>query len=383
MALLALSVCTSGCRSFNKEHLSKEEKIKQALAELNDDSCWDRPHSPIICQDIEILVEANVREVIPVLIERLNHSQRNIRIYAIWGLGRLGAKDVIPKIENLLSDKDSGVRVEAIVSLWRLNSQQSTPKIAELLHDEEETVRIKAVEILTKMKAKELIPELVKNLKHPNKYVRESAVLALGELQVKEAIPEILPLLYDKYQIVRDAVAETLRKFGVLDKEIKVVPAPENKDPKYRIAIDVFMLIFSDPKQTEFYFEYIPSDTWVEKISIFQSRIKFGDIKGMSYQVLPGVKWFWGHNAPESWYLYAEAGSTMGHIYTEHLGKSDRLNVFTYGYGIGYAFGENGTGTVSFGLLDGTKGDEIKTSEGESLFGPAKGTLILTAGILF
>ena len=61
----------------------------------------------------------------PSLVERFAHKDREVRMLAIYAVGRMGpaAKDLAPKIEPLLKDDDKGVRSIAELTLRRIGAR--------------------------------------------------------------------------------------------------------------------------------------------------------------------------------------------------------------------------------------------------------------------
>src|SRR5262249_55258081 len=107
----------------------------------------------------------------PALAEALRDKEIvNVRIWAAWGLRRIGAeaKAAVPQLEAALKDESGLVRVEAARALWAIGEQKSAiPALIDLLGHTDPHTRWGAAAALEAIgpKAKAAVPALLKALK--------------------------------------------------------------------------------------------------------------------------------------------------------------------------------------------------------------------------
>jgi hypothetical protein len=186
---------------------------------------------------------------------------------------------------------------------------------------------------------------------------------------------------------VRDAASATLASLGVAENDLKSEVIPESRDNRHVISLDIFGLMVSDGKATGLTYQYIYSDSLALQVGLTEYQSSEADVHGNFYQILPGVKWFWGENAPGGGYLYGEAGYTGGSILIKHLDATDKLNQFIYGLGIGYGWesDQNGVIDVSLGILGSNKVIGWQSVNGDTVLEnyKVKPSLTFTIGYYF
>jgi RNA polymerase sigma-70 factor (ECF subfamily) len=108
---------------------------------------------------------------VPALAEGLKDKEIvNVRIWAAWGLRRLGAeaKAAVPQLEAALQDESGLVRVEVARALWAIEEQKTAiPALIDLLAHKDPNTRWGAASALEGIgpKAKAAIPALLKTRK--------------------------------------------------------------------------------------------------------------------------------------------------------------------------------------------------------------------------
>ncbi len=86
---------------------------------------------------------------IPFLMESLESHDPEIRYEAARSCGEIGAKKMVPKLINLLKDPDDEVKLMTIITLGKIGGEEALRKLKECLEDEDELVREAAQEALS------------------------------------------------------------------------------------------------------------------------------------------------------------------------------------------------------------------------------------------
>src|SRR5262249_7246673 len=108
---------------------------------------------------------------VPALAEALKDKEIvNVRLWAAWGLRRIGAeaKAAVPQLEAALKDESRLVRFEAAIALWAISKQKSAiPALIDLLKNKDANARWRSAEALERIgpKAKAAVPALLEALK--------------------------------------------------------------------------------------------------------------------------------------------------------------------------------------------------------------------------
>lgn len=136
-------------------------------------------------------------KAIPALLAATHHSDELVRQRSVILLGSIGAKDkAIPVLVPLLHDKVSNVRLAAAIALSRFgtNASFAVPEMRKLLHDDDSLTVIGAASALAKLdsNAHDAIEALVIKLNDPR--VCAEAASALGQLgpAARDAVPALM-----------------------------------------------------------------------------------------------------------------------------------------------------------------------------------------------
>ncbi len=146
---------------FPEQHT---KKITRLIQVITDDRC-SNGHRLSASQALGTMGGAN--RTIPQLITLLNHSNSEVRTYAVKTLGYIGslAKNTVPQILSLLKDPNSDVRYSAVKALGDMGELTSSdlPELFPLLQDSDSMVRMMVIHILGYRKefASLTIPQLI------------------------------------------------------------------------------------------------------------------------------------------------------------------------------------------------------------------------------
>ena len=166
----------------------------------------------------------NAKIAIPLLIETLKDEKVDVREAAVYALGCIGqeAKTIVPALIDLLKDENFGVRKTAVSALGNIGVA-AIPAILNALKDEigsssllgEEKPIEKAARKIFKRIGSDAVPALVKALKDDT--VRLAAIDALGFVgqEAKSALPALIEVLKCENADVLHATADALRKIAL------------------------------------------------------------------------------------------------------------------------------------------------------------------------
>lgn len=160
-------------------------------------------------------------KTVPLLLELLKARDQDIRLTATQALAEMGpqAKDAVPPLLEQARSEDRGVRVTCAALLGAIGTEDTIPTLISLLEDEDRTVRRRAALSLreTAPEAVAVIPALVKAVRDPDEWVRLYAVEALGRcgFRAKSATQALRRATKDKSEDVQKAAERALKAVGV------------------------------------------------------------------------------------------------------------------------------------------------------------------------
>ncbi|PLX99304.1 MAG: hypothetical protein C0623_09520 [Desulfuromonas sp.] len=170
--------------------------------------------------------EQTVKSVSPLL----EHSDPQIRMYAVTVLGRLDGDEIEEHLAFAIKDESAQVRSAAIRSIEGKTGAGHLPALMLALTDEENEVRALAAETLGLTGDHEVVDPLCLALQDEDMWVRSAAVRSLGRLCGADAAPMIAPVLMDPVGMVSIAVLETLDTLGLCDFQDYLLRALEHND---------------------------------------------------------------------------------------------------------------------------------------------------------
>ena len=161
-------------------------------------------------------------EVVTAIIEALKIPDNDVRVNAVWAIGKIGpqARASIPELMEALVDNDWKVRFPAAWALGRIgpDAVETIPSLIHALGDRKVDVRREAVQALGWIgpQTNEVVPALIGSLKDPDADIRYKAALTLGGFgsTAKEAVPALIDALGDSDELVRRFVPQALGEIG-------------------------------------------------------------------------------------------------------------------------------------------------------------------------
>jgi len=157
-----------------------------------------------------------------VLINALDDNSSMVLDDVLHSLGYLKNPEVVPKIIQKLEHSSSNVRWACVSTLSNLitkkNKDLILSKIIEMLDDENHNVRSAAICVINnnvnaKFNNKVLIDALSRRLKENNDYMKQTSCYILGELSDPNAIPYLNELLNDyNTKYVEEEAKKSLKK---------------------------------------------------------------------------------------------------------------------------------------------------------------------------
>jgi HEAT repeat protein len=179
------------------------------------------------------------KEVLPVLIEALNHSSSFIRQDSAEILGDLKfAEAPGPLCKALVKDTSLSVRKKIVVALGEIGYPEAIPSLCiALLEDKNINIREKAAEALGKIGDPKVADALSKALLNDkNRNVRRKSAEALGKIDNKKAIESLIKKLKtEKDKAVKKAISNALFALGTeetIPLEFRIEILKDRKDWK-------------------------------------------------------------------------------------------------------------------------------------------------------
>lgn len=182
-------------------------------------------------------VKAMGGEALPVFIEALKHSSRDIRQYATKTIGSGKFKEAVsPLCKMVLHESSRDVRKEAIFALGNIGDPKAIPSLCiALLEDKDSVVRKAAATALGTVGNPKTVGALSKALLNDkNSKVRSSAAEALGKIGDKKAIQALNTQLdKERDKFAKKAICDALMVLGSKKKlplEFRITSLKKQKD---------------------------------------------------------------------------------------------------------------------------------------------------------
>ncbi len=169
-------------------------------------------------QDIDAVLQTGVSSHDDLLaLARDRTANTDMRIKAIWLLGRLGAKRAVYALLAAVGDTDANVRRATAQALGELRNKRAVrPLLAAMVDDDDGEVRVAAAQALGALGDKRASEPLMSVLGNPaeDPRVRGMAAEALADLGDRRAVPSLIVALSDPSPEVRFWAAFALGELG-------------------------------------------------------------------------------------------------------------------------------------------------------------------------
>ncbi|HUR99943.1 MAG TPA: HEAT repeat domain-containing protein, partial [Pyrinomonadaceae bacterium] len=206
---------------------------------------------------------------IPILIEKLDSEELDVRVHAAQALGSIGTE---PCVDALIaaSRSDSSVALSALEALGRSTNPKAFDALIELLASPDKTLRRAAVNTLKRFPRENAFARLEGLLADVDPNVRESAIRVIGDLEGPACREAVLAATEDADETVRVAAVEQLASFPS-DAAVKVLArALGDKVSNVRAAAARTLAAFADNQSVQALGQALKndSDPWVRYFAI-------------------------------------------------------------------------------------------------------------------
>ncbi|HBC74304.1 MAG TPA: hypothetical protein DC017_05475, partial [Candidatus Wallbacteria bacterium] len=190
----------------------------------NDDICF---------WSIKVLGSILKRDALPAFTSLLRHEDKNIRFYAVGGIGQTRCEEGVDPLIAALSDPSWLVRRQAFEML-ELMGEPAVEKLKTAFFQGNDDVKYWAVRLIAKIMKGNAVGILKKMLNTPQKEIRFFIVTALGETDDPRAIPTLIEAFKDNFWQIRSQAAEMVShmKFRAIP-SLTAAISNESEDVRY------------------------------------------------------------------------------------------------------------------------------------------------------
>ncbi len=190
----------------------------------NDDICF---------WAIKVLGFILKKDALPAFISLLRHEDKNIRFYAVGGIGETRCEEAVDSLIGALSDSSWLVRRHAFEMLETIG-EPAVEKLKNAFFQGSDDVKYWTVRLIAKIMKGNSVGILKKMLNTPQKEIRFFIVTALGETDDPRAIPTLIEAFKDNFWQIRSQAAEMVArmKFRALP-ALTAAIANESEDVRY------------------------------------------------------------------------------------------------------------------------------------------------------
>lgn len=235
-----VSALRDGDDEVSGEAFSALIRIGQDRAGSLPDYTGEDPRSPSLALT-QIVWPADL-EAVKLLHEALEDGDPEVRIGALYALGRMGVAGAFDAIWRLLTvDPDPEVRAAAAFAMGDLipaGELRAVPALVQVwpeAHDPEMAVII--VRALAESGHEAAHGVLLGALQHGDDRVRQLAVMGVAETQVPGGAPHLVPCLRDPHVGVRRNTAYALGRLGAVDHLDDLIGVVHENDAEVRHAV--------------------------------------------------------------------------------------------------------------------------------------------------
>lgn len=190
----------------------------------NDDICF---------WSIKVLGSILKKDALPAFTSLLRHEDKNIRFYAVGGIGQTRCEEGVDPLIAALSDPSWLVRRQAFEML-ELMGEPAVEKLKTAFFQGNDDVKYWAVRLIAKIMKGNAVGILKKMLNTPQKEIRFFIVTALGETDDPRAIPTLIEAFKDNFWQIRSQAAEMVShmKFRAIP-SLTAAISNESEDVRY------------------------------------------------------------------------------------------------------------------------------------------------------
>ncbi len=154
-------------------------KVEKALAEVIDDQ---EEQLGVRRRAVEAIATFSLPEVTEIIQEAYQSDDDEMRVSAIYAMGRNSDPAWLPTLVKELSNPDTEMRFEAAGACGELGEEEAVPHLVRLIYDLDAQVQLSAIAALGKIGGNEAGAALRECLNHTEEHIRGAAEDALEEL---------------------------------------------------------------------------------------------------------------------------------------------------------------------------------------------------------
>jgi HEAT repeat protein len=143
------------------------------------------------------------------LLPMLEYVKPEVRIKAVYALGKIGDKRAVEPLLSMLDDRKIDVQIEAVEALGNIGAESSVAPLIDLLKAENRQIRDAAADALVKS-GKVAVESLIKLLEDHESQLRPNAAELLGLIRDPHAVEPLISALHDQQDDVRWQAAQAL-----------------------------------------------------------------------------------------------------------------------------------------------------------------------------
>jgi HEAT repeat protein len=156
---------------------------------------------------LEALIDRNERAVLPALNAFAGHSNLQVRLTAIKGLGLQGDEACVPTLVKAMAGEEA-VKQSAIMALRKLSGDKPNAALIQAVPDSAPSVRGDLIRILSDRKVAAAVPMLLAQAAGTDEMAAKLSLKALSELAGPQELPQILDIVCSKSSESARAEAE-------------------------------------------------------------------------------------------------------------------------------------------------------------------------------
>ncbi|AQT70111.1 putative oxidoreductase/HEAT repeat-containing protein [Anaerohalosphaera lusitana] len=206
--------------------------IRVVETSLSDENPRIRSHA------IETVVKCNRREMMPMIIDRLEDESFPVRFAAAMGLGDANYSAAKESIRPLLKDQNPHVRLSAAYALSRMGEPNHEKLLVKTLKSPDKSLKANAVLLLGKTEKREYINDLYAVAQEPetSEQVIMQALEAIAMIGDKDVYRQLWPLLISKYADDRQIGIRAMGALGTSDAEDAIITMLEDEVTEVRLC---------------------------------------------------------------------------------------------------------------------------------------------------
>lgn len=224
--------------------LAQRQNLMKVLGRLRAESTWDKLAE--ICQDEE--------------------ENSFVRMYAAEAIGAMKKPESLPILIDLLESSEPNFRVYVIKGLSNYDTKEAKNAIIQGIKDAHWKVRQEAIECVEKMKITEAVPFVIYRAKNdPENVIKDKSYAVLSKMDNEEANAFLVETITNKKgtDTAKGKAADALlknTKYGLKEiSQLAVDLAGDDKRKPFRYTIGKLIAKYPDPQFGEVCFAYLQS----------------------------------------------------------------------------------------------------------------------------